>query len=338
LDSNPVQSSIPPAAGSKRAIPTLDLGAYLAGGDGAAEQLAETLRYTQENVGFYVVVNHGVPRETIDHGYAELAKFFALRDEEKLRIRINDKTVGYIPPRSTMYVSATVHKNTKKDLNETITLARERPVDDPAIRAGIRFVGPNQWPPGRPEFRQAMIDYQNAIAKLGYAMLPLYARALELPPDYFAPFFTEPMWWTRNSHYAAIEPEDNQFGIAPHCDHSFITLLPISEVSGLEVMWPDGEWVRVDPVENGVVINTGEFLARWTNGRFLATPHRVIMPKRDRYSMAMFFNPNYDTMAVPLPTCVTADRPVAYEPVSMLQYMSWYMDTNYRREGGGQQQ
>ena len=182
-----------------------------------------------------------------------------------------------------------------------------------------------------------MIDYQNAIAQLGYAMLPLYARALGLAPDYFAPYFTEPMWWTRNSHYAAIQPEENQFGIAPHCDHSFITLLPISEVSGLEVMWPDGEWVAVEPVPNGVVINTGEFLARWTNGRFLATPHRVIMPSRDRYSMAMFFNPNHDTIAMPLPTCVTPERPAAYEPVSMLEYMSWYMDTNYRRGGGGKQ-
>lgn len=333
-----MQNSITPSAGTKRAIPLLDLGEYLAGSDAAAQEIAATLRYTQENVGFYVVVNHGVPRDVIDHGYAELARFFALPQEEKLRIRINDKTVGYIPPRSTMYVSATVHKNTKKDLNETITLARERLANDPAILSGVRFVGPNQWPPGRPEFRKAMIAYQNAIAKLGYAMLPLYARALGLPPSYFAPYFTEPMWWTRNSHYAAIEPEHNQFGIAPHCDHSFITLLPISDVSGLEVMWPDGEWVPVDPVPNGIVINTGEFLARWTNGRFLATPHRVTMPKRDRYSMAMFFNPNHDTLAVPLATCVSAERPAAYEPASMLEYMSWYMDTNYRREGGGRQE
>lgn len=333
-----MQSRITPSQAGNRAIPILDLGEYLAGSEAAADRLAETLRQTQENVGFYIVVNHGVPRDVIDHGYAELAKFFALPQGEKLRIRINDKTVGYIPPRSTMYVSATVHKNTKKDLNETITLARERPADDPAILSGMRFVGPNQWPQGHPGFREAMLAYQNAIAKLGYAMLPLYARALGLPSDYFAPFFTEPLSWTRNSHYAAIEPEDNQFGIAPHCDHSFITLLPISDVSGLQVMWPDGEWVPVVPVPNGIVINTGEFLARWTNGRFLATPHRVIMPKHDRYSMAMFFNPSPDTMAVPLSACVTDDRPAAYEPVSMLEYMSWYMDTNYRREGGGRQQ
>jgi isopenicillin N synthase-like dioxygenase len=322
----------------QRAIPVLDLGPYLAGSEGAAEQLAETLRFTQENVGFYVVVNHGVSHEIIDSAYARLEEFFELPMEEKLGLRINDKTVGYIPPRSTMYVSATVNKNTRKDLNETLTLARERTPDDPAILAGMRFAGPNQWPGGMPEFRRAMLAYQDAIAELGHAMLPLYARALGLPSGYFAPFFTEPLWWTRNSHYAPMDPEENQFGIAPHCDHSFITLLPISQVSGLEVMWPDGEWVRVTPVPNGIVINTGEFLARWSNGRFLATPHRVIVPDRHRYSMALFFNPNHDTLAVPLKTCVTAERPAAYEPVSMLEYMSWYMDTNYRREGGGRQE
>ena len=36
--------------------------------------------------------------------------------------------------------------DTKKDLNETITISRERSFDDEDILAGLRFVGPNQWP------------------------------------------------------------------------------------------------------------------------------------------------------------------------------------------------
>jgi hypothetical protein len=54
--------------------------------------------------------------------------------------------------------------------------------------------------------------------------------------------------------------------------------------------------------------------------------------------MALFFNPNHDTVARPLDTCISADRPARYEPVTMLEYMSWYMDTNYRRAGGGKQE
>ena len=318
-------------------IPQLDLGPYLAGSVAAREALAKELQWIQENIGFYVVVNHGVDREPIRRAARALREFFSLPLAEKLGIRINEKSVGYVPARSTVYVTSVINRNTRPDLNETITIARERPADDPDILAGLRFVGPNQWPASLPGFRGAMIAYQEALSKLGYAMLPLYARALDLPLDYFAPYFTRPTWWTRNSYYAAMEPDENQFGISPHSDHGFITLLPMSEVPGLEILSPQGEWIPAVPVEDGIIVNTGEFLNRWSNGRFMATPHRVVAPEKDRYSMAMFFNPNPETLAEPLPTCVSADRPAAFEPVSLIEYMSWYIDSNYRREAGGAQ-
>ena len=245
--------------------------------------------------------------------------------------------MGYIPSQSTVYVTSVVNENTQPDLNETITIARERLPNDPAILAGSRFVGPNQWPEGLPDFRPAMIAYQEAMSVLGYAMLPLYARALDLPGDYFSNFFTEPMWWTRNTYYPAAEPRKNQVGISPHCDHGFITMLPMSGVPGLQVLGPNRDWIPAEPVQDGIIVNTGEFLHRWSNGRFLATPHRVIAPDRPRYSMAMFFNPNADTLAEPLNTCVSADRPRAFEPVAMIDYMSWYIDSNYKRDAGGRQ-
>ena len=319
-------------------IPTLDLGPYLAGCTEARDALAAELRRIQENIGFYVVVNHGVPQAPIERGYDALREFFALPLEEKLKVKINQNSVGYVPIRSTVYVTSKINRNTKKDLNETITIARERPPDDPDIQQGLRFVGPNQWPESLNGFRDAMIAYQEALSALGYAMLPLYALALDLPSDYFEPYFTRPTWWTRNAFYPAVEPEDNQFGISPHSDHGFITLLPMSQVAGLEILSPEREWIPAKPVDDGIIINTGEFLNRWTNGRFLATPHRVVPPEEDRYSMAMFFNPNPETLAVPLESCVSAERPAAFEPVSMIDYMCWYIDSNYKREAGGIQE
>ena len=319
-------------------IPTLDLGPYLAGSTKVRDELAHELRRIQENIGFYVVINHGVSQALIEQGYDALRRFFSLPLEDKLKIKINEKSVGYVPIRSTVYVTSKFNKNTRKDLNETITIARERPADDPDIQRGLRFVGPNQWPEGLIGFRDAMIAYQEALSVLGYAMLPLYARALNLPDDYFDPYFTRPTWWTRNAYYPAIEPQDNQFGISPHSDHGFITLLPMSDVTGLEILSPRGEWISATPVKNGIIVNTGEFLNRWSNGRFLATPHRVVPPKKDRYSMAMFFNPNPDTLAVPLESCVSPENPAAFEPVTMIDYMGWYIDNNYKREAGGSQE
>ena len=319
-------------------IPTLDLGPYLAGSTEARDALAAELRRIQENIGFYVVVNHGVPQAPIERGYDALREFFALPLEEKLKVKIDHSSVGYVPIRSTVYVTSKFNRNTKQDLNETITIARERPLDDPDIQQGLRFVGPNRWPEGLKGFRDAMIAYQEALSTLGYAMLPLYALALDLPSDYFEPYFTRPTWWTRNTYYPVVDPENNQFGISPHSDHGFVTLLPMSQVAGLEILGPEDEWIPAKPVQDGIIVNTGEFLNRWTNGRFLATPHRVVPPEEDRYSMAMFFNPSPETLAVPLESCVSVERPAAFEPVSMIDYMCWYIDSNYKREAGGIQE
>ena len=318
-------------------IPTLDLGEYLSGDIEAREALAQTLRQVQETIGFYVVVNHGVPLETIESAYDALREFFSLPLDEKLRLKIDERSVGYIPAKTTVYVTSQVNLNTKPDLNETITLARERATDDPAIQQGMRFVGTHPWPESMPQFRRAMLAYQEVLSVLGYAMLPLYARALGQPAEFFLPYFTEPMWWTRNSYYPAVEPEENQFGISPHSDHGFITLLPLSDVPGLEILLPNGDWLPARPLDGGILVNTGEFLNRWSNGRFLATPHRVVAPIQDRYSMALFFNPNANTVADPLASCVSEENPVAFEPVTMLEYMSWYIDSNYKRESGGRQ-
>ena len=143
-------------------IPTLDLGPYLSGDIGAREELARTLRFVQETIGFYVVVNHGVPLEPIERAYDALREFFELPLDEKLLLRINERSVGYIPAKTTVYVTSQINVNTKPDLNETITLARERAPDDPAIEQGMRFVGPNPWPESLPQFRDAMLGYQDA--------------------------------------------------------------------------------------------------------------------------------------------------------------------------------
>ena len=341
----PDSAEMPPATmdsvtnddGSFSDVPTLDLGSYLAGDLGARDALAEQLRYVQENIGFYYVVNHGVPREPIDAAYAALRDFCELPMEKKLALKIDRNSVGYIPPESTVYVTSSVNKNTEKDLNETITLARERAPDHPHIKAGYRFCGPNPWPQSLPNFKPAMIACQEALARIGYAMLPLYALALGKPADFFDDAFREPTWWTRNAHYPPVKPKDNQFGIAPHCDHSFMTVLPISEVPGLQILTPEGKWLTARPMKDAIIVNTGEFLNRWTNGRFMATPHRVVPPERDRYSIALFFNPSPETVAAPLDTCVGPDNPPRFEPISMHDYMCWYIDTNYKRDAGGTQ-
>lgn len=319
------------------AIPVVDLAPYLAGEKGALEELGAKVRHIQENIGFWTIINHGVSWDKVNAVYDQLEHFFAQPEKEKLKYKINELSLGYVPPNSTKYVSSVINNNTKKDLNETLITALERPADHPLIRAGTRFIGPNNWPSNLAGFQETIVEFQKEIRELGLKLLPVYATALGLESTFFDAYFDEPVMWTRNAHYPAVEAEENQFGIAPHSDHSFLTLLPISEVPGLQVLSQNGDWIAVDYLEKAIVVNTGEFLNRWTNGKFIATPHRVIPPKTDRYSIATFFNPSPDTLAEPLATCCDDNNPPRYDPMSLMEYLSWYIDTNYQRDAGGKQ-
>lgn len=334
------QTNIPqlePSAKVYKKIPVLDLGPYIAGHPGALEEIGTQVRYIQETIGFWAVVNHGVSWQILEEVYEQLQRFFALPDEVKLQYRINELSVGYVPPKSTKYISSVINENTKKDLNETLITALDRPADHPFIMAGTRFVGPNQWPDELKGFRETIIAYQQEILTLGRKLLPIYAVALELPPEYFDEYFTDPVMWSRNAHYPTLEAEENQYGIAPHSDHSFLTMLPTTEVPGLQILTQTGDWIEAEYIDRGILVNTGEFLNRWTNGSFIPTPHRVVPPTTDRYSIATFFNPNPETMAVPLETCCSKNNPARYEPMSLIDYVCWYIDTNYQRDAGGTQ-
>lgn len=320
-------------------IPSLDLGPYLAGEPGALDALAGKLARIQQEIGFYYITNHGVPQRLISQANAQLKRFFALPMDEKMKLKTNANSVGFIPPKSTIYVTSNVNTNTKPDLNECLITVRERPADHPSIVAKRRFHGPNQWPSESvlPGYREKMLEYYAAMEALGYKMLPVYARALGLPADYFTALFKDPQWTTRNQFYPVVPAEDNQFGISPHRDHGFLTLLPLAEEPGLQILTPGGKWLDAKVQENGIIVNTGEFMHRWSNGRFIATPHRVLPPKNPRYSIAFFFNPSWDTVCHPFPTCVGPDDPPRYEPMSMLDYICWYLDRNFAKSAGGQQ-
>jgi len=318
-------------------IPILDLLKFLEGDEVAQISVAADLRWIQEKIGFYYIINHGVASDLINEAVGQVQALHSLPMEEKLKVKVDKDTTGYIPIKSTMYVTTDAGKNDNYDLNENYRIVRERKIDHPSILAGRRFSGPNKWPNSDllPDFKNIMLKYYSAMESLGRNMLPLYARALDLAPDYLDGFFTDPMWFTRNVHYPAMKAEENQFGISPHSDHGFITLLPVSKVPGLEVKTQDGNWISGDYVEDAIIVNSGDFMKKWTNGRFIATPHRVLPPRKDRYISAFFFNPNWDVLSSPLPSCIDEHDPNKFEIISFYDHLCDYVDKNYTQSSGG---
>jgi isopenicillin N synthase-like dioxygenase len=317
-------------------IPVLDLGDYRAGKPGALERVAAELRDVAETVGFFYVANHGVPQALIDRAFAEDARFHALPLEQKLALRIDHNNIGYMAMDASIQRHSKVHKNTKPNKNESYFVGRDRRADDPDVLAGKPLCGINHWPSDLPGFRETIMEYFGALERLGDSLLPICARALELPADYFTAFFTPAHVNLRLLHYPAqAEIGDNEFGTAPHTDSGFLTILARMEVAGLAIRMPSGEWVPPPLIPGTFLCNIGDTFGRWTNDRFISTPHAVINDSgRDRYSMAFIYDPRLDTPIEALPTCHGPDKPPRYAPTTFGEYQINFLNTNYLHRQG----
>ena len=248
------QHAVKDLAAISSMIPVIDYGPYFAGEPGALPRLAENLRYACENIGFFYALNHGVPQDIIDRGFAASRRFHALPLDEKLKLKLNENNIGYMPMNASVQGASTVHKATKPNQNESFFISHDRGPDHPDVRDGIPLRGRNQWPPGVPGVREDMMAYFHALNAMCDRMLPPFAVALDMPQDFFAPFFAnEAHINLRFLHYPPQQDtSENTFGTAPHTDNSFMTALARTDVPGLAIRLPSGEWLP-PPVIPGYV-------------------------------------------------------------------------------------
>lgn len=337
---NYVKNTTEPSEAVRKAIaeakelPILDVGPYLAGVPGALEQLGADVRHIQENLGFFAIINHGIPQSLIDESWAQTAKLFEVSAEEKMKHRVGFHHQGYLPPKSSILQSKAIQDkiavNTKKDTNSAWLFMRERDANDPKVKANVRHRGLNQWPDSLPKFRETLSAYQNSMEKVALQLLPMYARALNLRADYFDSMFQTPEWYQRCAYYHPEEKmEEGQFSLAPHSDGSFLTLLPMTPVPGLQVMTPDKKWLSVKYVKDALVVNTGQVLNRLSNDTFIATPHRVINPPTKRYAMTYFFYPDDDASVAPIAECVAPGEQPKYDTRTFYEFFVPYLDDLY---------
>jgi isopenicillin N synthase-like dioxygenase len=169
------------------------------------------------------------------------------------------------------------------------------------------------------------------MERLVLKLVPLYAHALGLPAAYFDGPFRDCQFKLRMTHYPHQEvAAKDEFGIAPHTDTSFLTLLAPNEVPGLSIRVQDGTWIEAPAIPGAFVVNGGQLLRRWTNDCLLATPHRAINRSGgERYALAFFCDGNIDWPIAAVPTTVGPDRPPKYPTTYYTDYMVEYQKRTY---------
>jgi len=305
-------------------IPVIDIAALRDGSDPSA--VAAELRRAAVEVGFIYVKNHGIDEAVFERARTAAFEFFRRPAAEKATIAVNRHHRGYI-----RVGDAKMTEDAKADLKESFLWGLEMDEETDASVKGNRFLAPNRWPDFMPELRNAVYPFYAGAQSCAIDLLRGFALGSGLPEDSFVKAVDLPISRASITYYPPQEAEmgENQFGVAPHTDFGVLTVLRQDEVGGLQVQNLEGEWLTAHPIPGTLVINVGDLLERWTNGVFRSTPHRVVNASgRERLSLVLGFDPNFETLVDPAVICAEGDTP-KFEPITCGDYLSWRMDRSF---------
>jgi isopenicillin N synthase-like dioxygenase len=304
----------------EKGIPTVDLSQFVGGTDAEKQAFAQALGKAFHEVGFVAVVNHGIPKSLVEGFYAASKAFFALPEDIKRKYEI----AGLAGQRGyTSFGKEHAKQSKVADLKEFFQIGQVVPNDHPLKP---------QYPDNvqvaeEPEMPQLGQELYQAFEKAGGQLLEAIAIHLGLPNDYFHRQITHGNSILRSIHYPPITHEPaSAIRAEQHEDINLITLLVGASAGGLQLLNSEGKWVAIMPEADEIVINVGDMLQRLTNNYLKSTTHRVVNPPREewhlpRLSIPFFLHPVSDMDLTCLASCVTADNPLNYEPITAGEYL-----------------
>lgn len=264
-------------------------------------EIADQLFRSASTIGFFYIVDHGIPQEDIDRAFALGTQFFNLPEEDKKKSQFDvDTYLGWrgIPELSEV---------TGTSLWEWLSLGYDHPENQSAQE---RFPDEDKVP-GFREFSQKFMRNSHEVA---LKTLRGLAIGLGLPEDFYleaqdnsAP---DNGSFLAFNHYPPTEkywkPGDTM-RLHAHADVTMVTLVfqRLGEI-GLEVSpgretvadprvsdqdltgaWAGipsnlNNWVPAYPKEGAITVNIGDILMRWSDDKLKSTYHRVRVPEKEK--------------------------------------------------------
>lgn len=329
-------------AQAQRSIPIIDIAPLVSPSSDLSQrhQVANQIGAACRDIGFFAIINHGIPPATIDSLLASSRKFFDMSEEDKMAAKsANDKEYPYGYERSEVLskgkrldgtIGGEDECSSSPDLKETFSLGPKLSPDGRPAR---------RWPPKLPlddAFISTHEEYYAAMDALAQSLLRGFALALGLDEEYFRPYFAD------DKHQCALRTlnypdtgsnlRPGQIRAGAHTDYGALTILKTGG-PGLQVRRDVEEeegWIDAPDLDDTFIVNVGDMMRRWTNDEWASTLHRVVVvedtDKGDssddrRQSVAFFVNARGDAVVEPLPTCVSEENPAKYGPVTAGEYL-----------------
>ncbi len=302
-------------------LPLIDISALASTDVAARHAVAGQIGAACREVGFFVITGHGVPRDLIADTFAASARLFALPAKAKRAMAIDKlgSNRGYVG----LGVEA-LDEKTAADHKEAFNL----------IWTDSQTRPENVWPP-LPGFRDVVQRYFDAALEVGRRLHSSFALDLGLAEDFFDDKIDRPLATLRLLRYPTPTHEvpSERIGAGTHTDYGNVTLLATDGVAGLQVRRRDGRWVDAPAVPGAFICNVGDCLMRWTNDIYVSTPHRVVKPAAERFSIALFVDPNPDALVSAIPSCVAPGESPRYAPITANDYLQQRFASTYGAGG-----
>ena len=292
-------------------VPVIDFTGFDSPDSGVRRKVADDICRAMSDLGFMALTNLPIDTHLIDETFETAARFFGQSDADKQEsgYQSASENFGY----QAEGIESLDPASGKVDRKETFTLrnAPKQAADD------------NRWP--SESFRNTINEFYRQSMHAAYEIQRLIAEALEVEDEFFVKLHTGENVTLRLLHYPEVPatPSD-QLGAGAHTDYGMLTLLFQRGVGGLEVQTDAGDWQAVEPNPDAVVINTGDLMERWTNGKFRSTPHRVcqIPGNPERFSIALFVDPDTKAPIEVLDSCLAEGESPKYPMITAGDYIT----------------
>ncbi|XP_074270301.1 gibberellin 2-beta-dioxygenase 8-like [Silene latifolia] len=281
LNNNPHQhDQVQTTAIESKDLPLVDLARLVGGSEEARESCKREIAKASKEWGFFQVVNHGIPSYILEEMTREQKKVF----REPFKKKMSDNCMNMsLSPGTYRWGTPSAKCLTQLSWSEAFHI----PLTD-ISSSKIHHVN---------NLSSTVTQFATTVSELADKLANILAENLGHKGSSFLKEICLPSTcYLRMNRYPPCPKYSDVFGLMPHTDSDFLTILYQDQVGGLQLV-KDGRWIEVKPNPDALIVNIGDLLQAWSNGVYRSVEHRVVAnPKVERLSVAYFLCPSYDAI------------------------------------------
>lgn len=299
---------------SMPSIPVIDISLIQGHSDAMSQRVRQQLCEAAERNGFFYVAGHGVDTEIINSTFVAAKRFFSLPAKQKASVKMSGTHRGFLP-----IGESTMEGYSSADRKESFIWGVDERLDEPQSDTENQLIAPNRWPNEPAEMREVLNVFFEEVHTCASKILRALALSIGESADIFTRNFNRPTSRGSLIYYPTNEQAIGQYGVSPHSDFGCLSML-LQGAPGLSAQLSDGQWHEIEPIPDTFVVNIGDLLSRWTNGRFRSIPHCVVnKSSAARYSLVVFVDPDSQTVIDPI---VHPGETAKFEPITCDAYIN----------------